>query len=74
MGKIIKKDFDFRKVTLTESYKHAVRELLTAQILMMRKVPGNSPEFWVIGCAKIKDLNDSCGLQLTFSGIEEKNG
>lgn len=72
MAKKITALFDDKLVVITESYKVAVRALLTAQILMMRSVKGNMPECWVIGCAKIKDLNNSCGLQMTFGGIEEK--
>ncbi len=62
-----------KKIKLSRGYVKAVKDLMREEILMMRKVPGNSPESWQIGVAEIKNIGNADYLSMMF-GVKEDLG
>lgn len=61
-----------KRLKYTEEFIEAVKNLLIAEIKMMRK---NRPEYadaWDIGVADIEDLEHAGAIMLMYGGIEDK--
>jgi membrane protease subunit (stomatin/prohibitin family) len=63
--------YDTMKIKLTEEYIEAVKNLLIAEIKMMRIVHKKTADCWHCGCAEIKDMCNCGYLEMTFGSRED---
>lgn len=67
----MKAKYDDTTVTVTDAFVAALRDLMRAEVEMMRRSDRRNKECWTWGKCTVSDLASARGLEFEFGGDED---